>query len=81
MAENILYGNTDFQNISIDDLKRNLEHKGFKEVIARFENGLETTIKQNGAGLSIGQKQLISFMRAILRSPGLLISIQLQKQY
>ncbi|MBC7766466.1 ABC transporter ATP-binding protein [Arenimonas sp.] len=73
VAENILYANTDFTNVSIDDLNRVLEHKGFKDVIKRFENGLSTTIKQNGAGLSIGQKQLISFMRAILREPKLLI--------
>lgn len=73
VAENILYANTDFANVTIDDLNRILEHKGFKEVIKRFENGLSTTIKQNGAGLSIGQKQLISFMRAILREPKLLI--------
>ena len=73
VADNILYANTDFANVTIDDLNRILEHKGFKEVIKRFENGLSTTIKQNGAGLSIGQKQLISFMRAILREPKLLI--------
>lgn len=73
VAENILYANTDFKDMSIPDLNRILEHKGFKEVIKRFENGLETVVKQNGAGLSIGQKQLISFMRAILREPKLLI--------
>ncbi len=73
VAENILYANTDFKDMSIADLNRILEHKGFKEVVKRFENGLETSVKQNGAGLSIGQKQLISFMRAILREPKLLI--------
>jgi ATP-binding cassette subfamily B protein len=73
VAENILYANSDFKNISIEDLNRILEHKGFKEVIQRFEQGLATVIKQNGAGLSIGQRQLVSFMRAILREPKLLI--------
>jgi len=73
VAENILYANLDFSNMPISDLNRILEHKGFRDVIKRFENGLETQVKQNGAGLSIGQKQLISFMRAILREPKLLI--------
>ncbi len=54
VAENILYANTDFANMSTEDLNRILEHKGFKEVIKRFEDGLSTVIKQNGAGLSIG---------------------------
>lgn len=73
VAENILYANTDFAGMSIDDLNRSLEQKGFKDVIKRFDQGLSTVVKQNGAGLSIGQKQLISFMRAILREPKLLI--------
>ena len=73
VAENILYANLDFAGMPIDDLNRILEHKGFKDVIKRFDDGLSTIIKQNGAGLSIGQKQLISFMRAILREPKLLI--------
>ena len=73
VAQNILYANNDFKDISTEDLTRTLETKGFKDVISRFENGLATTINQNGAGLSIGQRQLISFMRAILREPRLLI--------
>ncbi len=73
VAENILYANTDFKDMNIADLNRILEYKGFKDIIKRFEKGLETQVKQNGAGLSIGQKQLISFMRAILREPKLLI--------
>lgn len=73
LAENIVYGNTDFNSLSVDNLNRSLEIKGFKDILKRFENGLETDIHQNGSGLSIGQKQLISFMRAILREPKLLI--------
>ncbi|MES2985530.1 MAG: ABC transporter ATP-binding protein [Patescibacteria group bacterium] len=67
VAENITYGN------DVENLEKVLEEKGFKDVITRFESGLTTLVSQNGAGLSIGQKQLISFMRAILRSPKLLI--------
>ncbi|MES2623164.1 MAG: ABC transporter ATP-binding protein [Patescibacteria group bacterium] len=73
VGENITYGNIDLLNTSIEDLNHILETKGFKDIIERFESGLTTAVSQNGAGLSIGQKQLISFMRAILREPKLLI--------
>lgn len=73
VAENIIYGNDSLEKISVEDLQKLLEGKGFKDVIARFESGLTTAVNQNGTGLSIGQKQLISFMRAILRAPKLLI--------
>lgn len=73
VAENIMYGNDSLEKVSVEDLQKLLEGKGFKDVIARFESGLTTAVNQNGTGLSIGQKQLISFMRAILRAPNLLI--------
>lgn len=73
VAENIVYGNSEYSDVTKEELQKILEEKGFKEVIERFDAGLKTTISQNGTGLSIGQKQLISFMRAILRNPKLLI--------
>lgn len=73
IAENIVYGNREIQTQSVEELYTLLVQKGFEDIITRFDNGLNTEVKQNGAGLSIGQKQLISFMRAILRSPRLLI--------
>ncbi|MEN9604758.1 MAG: hypothetical protein RJB39_443 [Candidatus Parcubacteria bacterium] len=73
VAENITYGNEELKHISLEKLEAILVEKGFKDVISRFESGLNTAISQSGAGLSIGQKQLISFMRAILRAPKLLI--------
>lgn len=74
VADNIRYGNNDLQNVSDTDLVLLLKDKGLGEVMSRFESGLLTRISQGGGGgLSIGQKQLISFMRAILREPELLI--------
>jgi ATP-binding cassette subfamily B protein len=56
------------------DLDKRLREIGFTEVLSRFEHGLTTPVSQvGGASLSLGQKQLISFMRAILRKPKLLI--------
>ncbi len=85
VAENILYGNKSLSHNShnshgrhghdadFTELAKLLKQKGFEDVIARFDGGLKMKISQNGAGLSLGQKQLISFMRAILREPRLLI--------
>lgn len=73
VSENITYGNDAFIDITADALTKELVEKGFKDVISRFESGLTTPVSQNGSGLSLGQKQLISFMRAILREPKLLI--------
>jgi ATP-binding cassette subfamily B protein len=39
----------------------------------RFDKGLETKIALSGGTLSLGQKQLIAFIRAVLRNPELLI--------
>src|SRR4029079_15320868 len=36
-------------------------------------NGLDTNIVSGGDSISLGQKQLIAFMRALLRNPDLLI--------
>jgi len=43
------------------------------EILALFEDGLETKVSATADSTSLGQKQLIAFMRAVLRSPELLI--------
>jgi ATP-binding cassette, subfamily B, multidrug efflux pump len=43
------------------------------EFIARLPRGYRTEIKERGAGLSVGQKQLIAFARALAYDPGVLI--------
>ena len=39
----------------------------------RFDRGLDSPVQASGEGISLGQKQIIAFMRAILRKPELLI--------
>jgi ATP-binding cassette subfamily B protein len=41
--------------------------------IQRLHEGYKTEVKERGAGLSVGQKQLISFARALAFDPALLI--------
>jgi ATP-binding cassette subfamily B protein len=73
VRENILYGNEAMSALSNDELQQSLEEAGLGSLLQRFDSGLETPIQMTGDGISLGQKQLIAFMRAILRKPELLI--------
>ena len=43
------------------------------EFIMKLENGYDTVISERGAGLSIGQRQLLAFARTMVSRPGILI--------
>jgi len=43
------------------------------DLVERLPDGFETTVKERGAGLSVGEKQLISFARALAFDPRVLI--------
>ena len=73
IRENILYGNEEFNHLKNDDLLKIFKDSGLESLLLRFENGLETKVDVSGDGISLGQKQLIAFMRAVLRKPDLLI--------
>ncbi|MGV3600376.1 MAG: ABC transporter ATP-binding protein [Dyadobacter fermentans] len=73
IRENILYGNAHLTNYSNDQLEQVIRNANLGEILALFENGLETKVSATGDSTSLGQKQLIAFMRAVLRSPELLI--------
>ena len=70
VRENLLYGNPDATEEAID---RALELVAAKDVVAKLENGLDTDVGEGGNLLSTGEKQLISFARAILADPRILI--------
>jgi ATP-binding cassette subfamily B protein len=73
IKENILYGNTILQAASENELLTLIEESGLNELLVRFENGLETKITSGGESMSLGEKQLIAFIRAVLRKPEILI--------
>jgi len=73
IRDNILYGNTQYKDISNKELSKVLEESGLDGLIERFYGGLTAEIKSSGDGISLGQKQLIAFIRAVLRKPELLI--------
>jgi ATP-binding cassette, subfamily B, bacterial len=73
IKDNVLYGNDQYKDFSDEALKEVLEQAGLGQLISRFDEGLNTKVKAAGEGISLGQKQLIAFIRAVLRRPALLI--------
>jgi ATP-binding cassette subfamily B protein len=73
VRDNIVYGNEPYQDHSSKQLAEVLEEANLSTLIARFSEGLDTVVTTSGNSISLGQKQLIAFMRAALRRPELLI--------
>ena len=70
VRENIAYGRDE---ATLDEVRAAATAVGADEFISRLENGYDTILQQRGQNLSVGQRQLISFARAILASPRILV--------
>ena len=70
IRENLLYGNP---NASEEAIARALKLVSADEVVARMEKGIDSNVGEGGDLLSTGEKQLISFARAILADPRILV--------
>ena len=73
VRDNILYGNEALKMLGPEKLNDTLGSEGLYSLVERFENGLDTKIVSGGDSMSLGEKQLIAFIRAVLRKPELLI--------
>jgi ATP-binding cassette subfamily B protein len=73
VKENILYGNDQYQTLDAQAFLTVIAEAGLAELLLVFDEGLDTEVKSGGEHMSLGQKQLIAFMRAFLRKPELLI--------
>ncbi|PWI47793.1 ABC transporter [Candidatus Heimdallarchaeota archaeon B3_Heim] len=70
ILENITYGR---KNASDEDLKQALLISRVEEILEYLKDGLDTSVGEGGSLLSTGQRQLISFARALLADPKILI--------
>lgn len=73
VRENILYGNEEYSGYTNEQLEQVIKDAGLQSLLDIFETGLETKVTASGDSISLGQKQLIAFMRAVLRNPDVLI--------
>jgi ATP-binding cassette subfamily B protein/subfamily B ATP-binding cassette protein MsbA len=70
VKENILFGRLD---ASDEDVIAAAKAVGAHDFIMGLRNGYDTSVEEGGALLSVGQRQLISFARALLADPRILI--------
>ena len=70
ILENIRFAHPDATDADIRDAARRLD---CLDLLEALPNGLLTEVGERGSGLSVGQRQLICFVRALLADPRLVI--------
>ena len=70
IRENIAYGRPEATDEAVREAASAV---GADEFIERLDQGYDTVLQQRGQNLSVGQRQLISFARAILAQPRILV--------
>jgi ATP-binding cassette subfamily B multidrug efflux pump len=75
-----LFSNTIYHNITLgnpaisrEQVLEAAENVGARKFIERLPGGLDYNVMERGATLSVGQRQLISFVRAMVYNPEILI--------
>lgn len=70
VRENIRYGRLTASDEEIEEAARNVSAD---EVVRKLEKGYDSDVGESGGRLSTGEKQLISFARAILANPSIFV--------
>jgi ATP-binding cassette subfamily B multidrug efflux pump len=70
IAENVSFFDAAMPRAAIEAACREV---GLGRLLDRLPGGLDTRLTERGGGLSVGEKQLVSFARALVRDPRLLI--------
>lgn len=70
-----IYNNITLRNpdISLEKVKEAAELVGAREFIERLPGGFDYNVMERGATLSVGQRQLISFVRAMVYDPKIIV--------
>ncbi len=70
IEDNIKYGN---KNATKQEVQRAVELTNLDEFIETLPEGLQTDVRERGSRLSTGQRQLVTFARALVADPSILI--------
>jgi ATP-binding cassette subfamily B protein len=70
IRDNLKYGN---DTATDEEIRAALKLVNALEIVDQMENGLDSDVGEGGDQLSVGQKQLLSFARALLADPRILI--------
>jgi ATP-binding cassette subfamily B protein len=70
VKENIAYGRPDATD---EEIMEATEAIGARKLIENLDNGFETGVGERGSHLSEGERQLVSFARALLADPRILV--------
>ena len=70
IADNIRFGE---EGVSDEDAERILISIGGKKILDKLENGVNTMVTRGGGNFSVGEKQIISFARAVVHNPSILV--------
>ncbi len=73
IRDNIVYGNEQYRDFTSKQLEKVLIEKELGKVLEKFPGGLDTPVDNSSENISLGQKQLVAFIRVMLRSPELII--------
>lgn len=73
VRDNLVYGSESLEALTTEQLTARLTERHLIGLLTRFEQGLDTRVAAAGDAISLGQKQIIAFIRAVLRDPEILI--------